>query len=200
MKVVYSSSAAVYGEPQYTPVDENHPTNPVSPYGISKLSGEKYAFAYFTEFGLKAISARIFNTYGARQPRYVIFDLLKKLQMDPSKLEVLGTGDAIRDYSYVSDTVNALLLLLQRGACGESYNIAGNNPISIKELVHLILSELDLTGKTKVLYTGESWKGDIKRMIADTTKINKLGFEPKIRLEKGIRETIQWFSTDKKRN
>ena len=120
--------------------------------------------------------------------------------MDPSKLEVLGTGDAIRDYSYVSDTVNALLLLLQRGACGESYNIAGNNPISIKELVHLILSELDLTGKTKVLYTGESWKGDIKRMIADTTKINKLGFEPKIRLEKGIRETIQWFSTDKKRN
>ena len=197
VRVVYSSSAAVYGEPQYVPVDEDHPTNPVSPYGISKLSGEKYAFAYFKEFGIKSISARIFNTYGPRQPRYVIFDLLKKLQVNQNRLEVLGTGNTIRDYSYISDTVNALLLLMEKGNWGEIYNIAGNNPISIKDLVALILSELNLIGRTKVSYTGESWKGDITRMIADTTKINKLGFQPKISLEKGIKKTIEWFFATK---
>jgi len=198
--VVYSSSAAVYGEPQYTPMDEDHPTNPVSPYGISKLSGEKYAFAYFQEFGIKSISARIFNTYGPRQPRYVIFDLLKKLQVNQNRLEVLGTGNSIRDYSYISDTVNALLLLMEKGNRGDIYNIAGNNPISIRDLVALILSELNLIGKTKVTYTGESWRGDITRMIADTTKINRLGFRPKISLENGIKKTIGWFFATKGAN
>lgn len=197
VRVVYTSSAAVYGEPQYIPVDEEHPTNPVSPYGISKLSGEKYAFAYFKEFGIKSISARIFNTYGPRQPRYVTFDLLKKLQVNQNRLEVLGKGNTIRDYSYVSDTVNALLLLMEKGNWGETYNVAGNNPISIKDLVDLILSELNLIGRTKVLFTGKSWKGDITRMIADTTKLKKLGFQPKISLEKGIEKTIEWFFTSK---
>lgn len=193
VKVVYSSSAAVYGEPQYVPMNEDHPTTPVSPYGISKLSGEKYAFAYFKEFGIKSISARLFNTYGPRQPRYVIFDLLKKLHANQGQLEVLGNGSAIRDYSYISDTVNALLLLMEKGNWGEIYNVAGNNPISIKDLVVLILSELNLIGRTKVSYTGKSWRGDITRMIADTTKINKLGFQPKINLEEGIKKTIEWF-------
>lgn len=192
-RVVYSSSAAVYGEPQYVPMNEDHPTNPVSPYGISKLSGEKYALAYFSQFGIKSISARLFNTYGPRQPRYVIFDLLKKLHANQGQLEVLGNGSAIRDYSYISDTVNALLLLMEKGNWGEIYNIAGNNPISIKDLANLILSELNLIRRTKVSYTGKSWKGDITRMIADTTKINKLGFQPKINLEEGIKKTIEWF-------
>lgn len=193
VRVVYTSSAAVYGEPQYIPVDEEHPTNPVSPYGISKLSGEKYAFAHFKEFGIKSISARIFNTYGPRQPRYVIFDLFKKSQVNQNRLEVLGKRNTIRDYSYISDTVNALLLLLEKGNWGEIYNVAGNNPISIKDLVDLILSELNLIGRTKVSFTGESWKGDITRMIADNTKIKKLGFQPEISLEKGIKKTIEWF-------
>jgi UDP-glucose 4-epimerase len=198
VRVVYASSAAVYGEPQYVPIDESHPKDPISPYGISKLSGEKYAFAYFKEFGIKSISARIFNTYGPRQPRYVIFDLLKKLQVNQNRLEVLGNGDTIRDYSYISDTVNALLLLTEKGRWGEIYNIAGENPISIKDLVVLILSELNLIGKTKVRYTGKSWKGDIKKMIADIGKIKKeAGFQPKISLEEGIKKTIEWFFTSK---
>ncbi|MFX0137824.1 MAG: GDP-mannose 4,6-dehydratase [Candidatus Hodarchaeota archaeon] len=191
--VIFTSSAAVYGEPIYVPMDEDHPTNPISPYGISKLSVEKYAFAYFKEYGINSISIRIFNTYGPRQQRYVIFDLLKKLQINRYKLEVLGNGDTIRDYSYVSDTVNALLLLTEKCRWGNVYNISGENPISIKELIFLILSELNLNGITEVYYTGKSWKGDIKKMIADNKRIKELGFKPKITLKKGINKTIKWF-------
>ncbi|GAI57186.1 unnamed protein product, partial [marine sediment metagenome] len=78
--VIYASSAAVYGEPEYTPIDEKHPTNPKSPYGVSKLAGEKYMLIYHKECGIPATVLRIFNVYGPRQPRYVMFDLLKKLK------------------------------------------------------------------------------------------------------------------------
>ena len=191
--IIFASSAAVYGEPKFTPVDEEHPTEPVSPYGISKLASEKYLIAYFKEFGTKAVVARIFNTYGPRQSRYVIHDIIKKLHTDSSQLELMGTGSIIRDYAYVSDTVDALILIAERGKCGEVYNVAGGNPISIENLVCLILKERKLAGKTKVKYTGASWKGDITRMIANINKVKQLGYQPKINLETGIKKTLNWF-------
>jgi len=192
--IVFASSAAVYGEPKYTPVDEKHPTEPVSPYGISKLAGEKYMLAYFREFGVKSVVARIFNTYGPRQSRYVIHDLIRKLGINQNELEILGTGATIRDYAYVSDTVEALLLIAEKGKYGDIYNVAGGNPTSIEDLATSILRQLDLVGKTEVRYTGESWKGDITRMIADISKIRKLGFQPKVSMRTGIKNTINWFS------
>jgi UDP-glucose 4-epimerase len=191
--IVFASSAAVYGEPIYTPVDERHPTEPVSPYGISKLAAEKYVFACFKEFGIKSTVARIFNTYGPRQSRYVIHDLVKKLDSNPDLLEVLGSGTNIRDYAYVSDTVNALILLAEKGARGEMYNVAGGNPISIKNLTALILNELNLFERTKTVFTGQSWKGDITKMVADLTKISALGFQSKTNLETGIKSTVNWL-------
>ena len=191
--IVFASSAAIYGEPKYTPVDEKHPTEPVSPYGISKLAGEKYMVAYFREFGVKSVVGRIFNTYGPRQSRYVIHDLIKKLGINQNELEILGTGTVIRDYAYVSDTVGALILIAEKGKDGEIYNIAGGNPISIENLANLILRELSLSEKTKIKYTGASWKGDISKMIADITKIQQLGYQPKVNLETGIKYTVNWF-------
>ena len=191
--IVFASSAAVYGEPKYTPVDEKHSTEPVSPYGISKLASEKYMLAYFREFGVKSIVARIFNTYGPRQSRYVIHDLIKKLSINQDELEILGTGTTIRDYAYVSDTVGALILIAEKGKYGEIYNIAGGNPTSIEDLAKLILQKLNLIENTKIKYTGTSWKGDITKMIADITKIRQLGYEPKINLETGLEYTLSWF-------
>jgi UDP-glucose 4-epimerase len=191
--IIFASSAAVYGEPKFIPVDEEHPTEPVSPYGISKLASEKYLIAYFKEFGTKAVVARIFNTYGPRQSRYVIHDIIKKLHTDSSQLELMGTGSIIRDYAYVSDTVDALILIAERGKYGEVYNVAGGNPISIETLAYLILKERKLAGKTKVKYTGASWKGDITRMIANINKVKQLGYKPKINLETGIKKTLNWF-------
>lgn len=195
VRIVYASSAAVYGEPQYTPVDELHPKEPVSPYGISKLAGEKYLLAYMKSFQIKPVIARIFNTYGPRQSRYVIHDFIKKINADPTQLEVLGNPSNMRDYAYVSDTVNALQLLAEKGEVGQIYNIAGGNPITIENLAKLVLKQMDLEGKTKVNFTGVSWKGDISKMVANITKIKGLGFQPKVPLEAGVKKTIDWFKT-----
>ncbi|MFA4701982.1 SDR family NAD(P)-dependent oxidoreductase [Pyrococcus kukulkanii] len=194
-KVIYASSAAVYGEPEYTPIDEKHPLNPISPYGASKLAGERLGFAYYKTYGLPFVAMRIFNTYGPRQRRYVMYDLIQKLKRNPKELEVLGTGEQVRDYCYVKDTVRAFILAAESSkSTGEAYNIAGGNPISIKELVDLILEVMGLKGITKVHYTGQSWKGDIKTLIADISKIKKdLGFKPKYALKDGIRDLLNYL-------
>ena len=198
-KIIYASSAAVYGEPEYTPIDEKHPLNPISPYGASKLAGEKLGFAYYHTYGIPFVSMRIFNTYGPRQPRYVMFDFLKKLKENPNKLEVLGTGEQIRDYCYVTDTANTFILAAENeNAIGESFNIAGGNPISIKKLAELMVRILGLEGNTEIYYTGKSWRGDIVKLVADISKIrNKLRFKPKVKLEEGVLELKEWFENER---
>jgi len=191
--VIHTSSAAVYGEPKYIPIDENHPMNPISPYAINKLTGEKYAYAYFREQGVPTIILRLFNAYGPRQPRYVMFDLLKKLKQNPYEMEVLGTGKQIRDYCYISDVVDAFILLVEKNAIGEAFNVGSGYPTSITELVKRMLKILNLEGKTKIRYTGKSWKGDITRWVANISKIRKLGFKPKVSLSDGILRLKEWF-------
>lgn len=199
-KIIYASSAAVYGEPEYIPIDEKHPLNPISPYGASKLAGEKLGFAYYYTYGIPFISMRIFNTYGPRQRRYVMYDFLKKLRNNPEKLEVLGTGEQVRDYCYVTDMANAFVLAAEKeNAIGEPFNVAGGNPITIKELAELMVRIMGLKGNTELYYTGKSWKGDIVKLVADISKIrNKLGFKPEVKLEEGIIKLKNWFIQEMK--
>jgi UDP-glucose 4-epimerase len=193
-RVLQASTAAVYGEPVYTPMDENHPLRPISPYGASKLSAEAMGLAWHSCFGLPFTAIRIFNTYGPRQPRYVIYDLFRKIQNDPGHLEVLGNGMQVRDYCYVTDTAKAFLQLAEStDAVGQVFNIAGGNPIAISELVGLILETLGLRGTT-VTYTGSSWPGDITRLIADLEKIRRQGFSPTIDLREGLQRFASWIN------
>jgi UDP-glucose 4-epimerase len=190
-KVVYASSAAVYGPPEYTPMDEDHPTNPISPYGISKLAGEKYASAYSYEYGIKTVILRIFNTYGPRQPRYVMYDLLKKIKQDPSRLKILGDGEQIRDYCYIDDMVDAIILAGKKIKKG-TFNAAGGNQISVKDLAELMLEILELKN-TKLEFTQKSWRGDITKFIADTSRLKEVGFKPKTGLRDGVQKLIEYF-------
>lgn len=194
-KIVFASSAAVYGEPDYTPIDEKQHLNPRSPYGAAKLAIERLGIAYYVTYGLPFTAIRIFNTYGVRQPRYVMYDLLRKLYNDPYKLEVLGTGEQVRDYSYATDTAQAFLLATQSNESnGEVYNVAGGNPISIKDLVQLLIHTLGLKD-VDVAYTGKSWSGDITTLSADISKIEEeLGFKPKVGIENGINLLEKWLS------
>jgi UDP-glucose 4-epimerase len=187
--VVYASSAAVYGEPEYLPMDEHHPTHPISPYGASKLAGEQMGTVYKEVYGLNFSAVRIFNTYGPRQPRYVMYDLLKKLKRNSSQLEVLGTGDQVRDYCYVSDMVDALMLVAQKGE--GTYNVAGGIPTSVREVAEFLVSKI--SPHARIVYTGISWKGDIQVLTADIQKIRTLGFNPKVPLHRGIQELITWL-------
>jgi len=186
-RIVHASTAAVYGPPQYTPVDEAHPLNPISPYGGSKLAAERLLAAYAQTFDFEFAAVRIFNTYGPRQPRYVAYDLMMKLARDPQHLEVLGTGEQKRDYCYISDTVSALLLAgAIPAAQPEVINVSGGRTITIRELVDLILQTLGLD-QTEVVYGLPSWKGDIEVLSGDITKLRGLGWQPTVPLEEGLR-------------
>lgn len=194
-KILFASSAAIYGDPEYTPMDEMHPKNPKSPYGVSKLSGEQLGLVYHSVFDLPFVGVRIFNTYGPRQSRYVMFDLLKKILSGTNELEVLGTGNQIRDFCYVSDTVDALILLMQSNQSkGEIYNIGSGNEISIKDLVYLLLKLTDNNENVDVKFTGTSWKGDIERLIPSISKIQDIGFISKVGLDEGVTRLIKYMS------
>lgn len=188
-KVVYASSAAVYGEPEYRPIDEKHPLCPISPYGASKLAGESIGMVFKETYGLNFASIRIFNSYGPRQPRYVMYDFIMKLKKNPKKLEVLGTGEQIRDYCYVSDTVQAFMLVAEKG--DGIYNVASGTPTSIRELAEFMVSEI--SPGAKIQYGGKTWKGDINTLTADISKLGGLGFEPKVDLRTGVKKMIEWF-------
>jgi UDP-glucose 4-epimerase len=191
-RLVFASSAAVYGEPQTPAMAEDHPLVPKSPYGATKLGGEFMVETWGRCYGLDQRRVRIFNTYGPRQRKYVMFDLLEKLRRDPRRLEVIGTGDQVRDYNYVEDTVAAILLVGGHPeARGHVYNIAGGNPISIRALVDLVLELLEIP-RPEISYTMQSWQGDVVRMIGDTGLIRDLGFRPAIKLADGVRRLIEW--------
>jgi UDP-glucose 4-epimerase len=197
-KVVYASTAAVYGEPVYTPMDEEHPLNPISPYGASKLAGERLGFAYHKTFELPFTALRVFNTYGPRQRRYVMYDLLKKIYDNPDTLEVLGTGQQIRDYCYVADTANAFIQIAERDdSVGHVFNIAGGKPISIREIAERIVAISGFASKTKIHYTNQSWNGDITTLVANISKIRDFGFSPQVGLDTGLQNLFNWYNTVK---
>lgn len=190
-RVLYASSAAVYGPPRTVPTPESHRLDPTSFYGLSKANGEQLGLLFHRMFEVPFTAVRIFNTYGPRQPRYVLADLIRKLMKNPKELTVLGTGNQIRDYAFATDTAGAFLAVAEADSMnGLPVNTSGGNPVSIRQLVAMILEVMELPG-CRVTYTGESWKGDVDHMEADITRIRGIGFEPEVGLADGIRRTIE---------
>lgn len=196
--IVYASTAAVYGEPSYTPIDEDHPTDPISPYGASKLSAEKIGMAFNETYELPFTSLRIFNVYGPRQKKYVMFDFIEKLEEDRNNLEVLGTGEQERSFCYVNDAITAILLASdERDA--SVYNLAGDSLVKIKDLAEIITSKI--APEAQINTTGESWEGDIQELVPDNSKIKQeLNFAEETSLEEGIDELIDWYERESSQN
>jgi len=192
-RFVFTSTAAVYGEPKIVPIKEESPTLPSSPYGASKLCAETYVKMYSKLYDMSATVLRLFNVYGPRQKKYVMYDILFKLMRKPKKLEILGNGRGERDFIFVNDAVDALLLVAKsQKANGIILNVGTGTATSIKKLVNLMLEILDV--HPEVIFTQTSWRGDIESLVANIEKIRKMGFAPRYPLEKGLRELIAWFN------
>lgn len=191
-KMVFTSTAGVYGNPAVIPTPESCPPNPLSPYGVSKLTGETYARLFFETYSLRTVSLRYFNVYGPGQPRYVLYDFLKKLRSDPNRLEILGTGNQVRDFIYVSDAIDATMLVLQKGDLGKVYNVGTGKGTKILDFAKKLIKKLKL--KTEIVFTGTSWKGDADTFIAIIDRIQGLGFRQKIGIDEGLDNVIEWFS------
>ena len=186
--LVNVSSAAVYGNPARLPIRETDPTIPIAPYGVSKLAAERYVAVYSLLYGLRAVSVRLFSIYGPRQRKQVVYDLFCKLQANPKRLEILGDGSQARDFTYVLDVVQALLLVATAAPNhGEVYNVASGTTHTIAELVEACCRVSGL--KPEIVYTGQIRPGDAEKWVVDISLLRQLGFDPRTDLETALTAT-----------
>jgi UDP-glucose 4-epimerase len=190
-KLVFASSAAVYGNPSIFPTPESYGFHPFSCYGLSKVVGEEYCQMYHEQYGLDIVITRFANVYGLRC-HGVIHDFLDKIAKNPNKLEIIGTGQQCRDFVHVSDVVEALVTVGSKDSVnGEVYNLGLGKTTSIIDLAKLILTILNLQNKTIITTTGVSWQGDVTKIWFDISKAKKeLHWTPKVPLEDSIKEVI----------
>lgn len=193
-KFVYISSAATYGSPVSLPISESHPRNPMSPYGLTKLTGERYTLLYGDLYDLPVSVVIPFNIYSHLQNADdpyagVIFKFLQAAKND-KPLTIYGTGEQTRDFVHASDVATGVRLAMEKPeAKGEVFNIASGRPISINDLASLIIK---LSGKDlKIVHLPEI-KGEIKHSYADIEHAKtRLGFEPSITLEVGLEQIMK---------
>ena len=190
-RMVFTSSAAVYGNPTKLPTSEDYGFNPTSCYGLSKVVGEEYCNMYSQQYGLDITILRLANVYGPRG-HGVIPDFLDKISRNPEKLEIIGTGLQSRDFVHVSDVVDAFTLAaVSEEAIGETYNIGFGKTTKIIDLAKMILKIMNLSEKTAITTTNVPWKGDINTIWFDVNKVKKeLKWTPKIRLEDNLRKLV----------
>jgi UDP-glucose 4-epimerase len=191
-RLIYVSSAAVYGNPLRVPIHEDDPTIPVSPYGVAKLAAERYVAVYSQLYGLRAASLRFFSVYGPRQRKQVVYDLIEKLRRDPSKLFIYGDGTQMRDFNYVEDTARTAIIVAERETLqGEVYNVASGQGCSIEELAKTLCRTLEV--RPQFVYSGAVRPGDPDQWIADIGRLKAIGYQPSFSLEEGLRRVVQWY-------
>ncbi|ELY95679.1 NAD-dependent epimerase/dehydratase [Natrialba hulunbeirensis JCM 10989] len=195
-RVVYASSSSVYGKPEYLPYDEAHPNEPVSPYGVSKLSAEHYMRVYNEVYGLPTVSLRYFTVYGPRmRPNMAISNFVSRcMRGDPPV--IYGDGEQTRDFTYIADVIDANhRLLTDDSADGELMNIGSTDNIDIETLAEVVRDEID--PDLPVEYT-DARDGDAEHTHADISKANELiGYEPSRDIREGVREFIDWYETNR---
>jgi len=191
-KVAYASSAAVYGDPVEIPVNENHPTAPLSPYGASKLTAERYVLLYNSLYSMKNTALRLFNVYGKGQNAAspysgVITKFSDALAQDKQPI-IYGSGKQTRDFVHVDDVAGAFASALDSQGSSTPMNIGSGKETSVLSLLETMCS---LSGKPCEPQFLPQRKGEIGRSVADYSEAReKLGYCPKMELEQGLKELL----------
>jgi len=191
-RLVYISSASVYGRPQYFPIDEKHPTKPFIPYGASKLVGEIYCNSFFETYNLPAVIARPFCLYGSGEnPKLALVEVSRYLRWHLNKKPIRIVGDIdrkTRDFVHVNDLLEGLLLIADKAHAGEVFNVGSGKEVSMRELTRVISS---VTGRSAVLNVIPEIKEDTYRLVSDISKLKALGYAPKISLVEGVKQLVK---------
>lgn len=192
-KIIYASSAAVYGAPQYLPIDEQHPVQPISNYGISKFTPELYIQAFHKNYGLNFTILRYANVYGPRQGLKgeggVIYLFARQFQLGKPPV-IFGDGKQTRDFIFVGDIVQANVLALTKGDA-ETINIGAGVRVSVNELYEQYKK---IWGTDLPAQFAAPRSGDIDHSVFDIQRAHKvLGWRPSFFLEEGLRETVQYY-------
>ncbi len=193
-----SSGGAVYGEQEVFPAGESHRTEPMSPYGISKLAGEKYLAYYATALGLRSVVLRFANVYGPRQDsegEAGVVAIFSKLMLEGGQPIVNGTGKQTRDFVYVDDVVESIMATIGEDIQG-IFNVGTGQESTVNECYGIIKT---LTNSScKDLY-GAAKKGEQFRSVLDVTKLReRFDWDPQVSLSEGLKKTVEFFQAQKK--
>ena len=194
-KLVHTSTSEVYGTALRVPIDEDHPLQGQSPYSASKIGADKLVESYFRSFGLPTVTVRPFNTYGPGQSTRAVIPTIVTQALAGGVVR-LGNLDAIRDFTYLDDTVEGFLLTAQADTWnGETYNLGSGEEISIGAIAALIFR---LMGKQAEIQLEKSRlrpeKSEVLRLISDNRKAKlELGWQPTVGMEEGLQRTIRWI-------
>lgn len=190
-RLVYLSSAAVYGDPIKVPIDENHPTHPLSPYGLSKLLSENIIGFYSKIYGLKYIILRLFNVFGPGQAFTGYAGVIKKfvnLVKGGQRPIIFGDGLQTRDFIHVLDVCNAIEASFKTRHFNEKFNIGSGNGVKIIDLAKMIMSLTNFAGEPSF---APERAGDVRFSCADISKAKRLlNFYPKLSLEEGLKTVL----------
>lgn len=192
-KVIYASSSSVYGDTDSLPMKESDLPRPISPYGVSKLAGEHLCHLYYKNYGINSISLRYFTIYGPRQRPDMAFNRFIRAVLNDREILIYGDGKQTRDFTYVSDAIEANILAMKSRKKEGVYNIAGGSRITVNDCIEVLE---EITGKNAIVRNTEAQKGDVKHTYADTSRAAKdLGYKPKISLKEGLEKEVAWLKS-----
>jgi len=199
VRIVFASTRQLYGRPQYLPVDEKHPIQPVDVNGINKLAGEWYHLLYNNVYGIRASALRLTNTFGpgmrVKDARQTFLGIWIKNLIEGSPVQVFGDGSQLRDFNFVDDVVDAMLEAATNPAAqGEVFNLGSTEVVSLKDLAETLV-RLNGAGTFEIVpFPKERKVIDIGDYYSDFTKIkSKLGWLPKIALHDGLSRTLSFY-------
>jgi UDP-glucose 4-epimerase len=197
-RIVYSSSAAIFGELVTMPIAEDHPQNPDSPYGVSKLAAEKHMLCYARLFGLTVVCLRYFNVYGVNQ-RYDaygnVIPIFSQRLFEKQSVTIYGDGEQTRDFVNVKDVAQANYLAATKATKTDVFNVGSGRDITINSLVDAVQKASGV--KAISVIHAPSRPAEVRHCLADISKARRLlGFEPSPDIETGLEEYYRWFSAE----
>jgi UDP-glucose 4-epimerase len=197
VKIVFASTRQIYGVPVSLPVDEDHPTRPVDVNGINKLAGESYHILYHKVFGIPACALRLTNTYGPRMrvkdARQTFLGTWIRLLVEGRPFEVWD-GAQLRDFTYVDDAVEALLLAAGPESNGGTFNLSGEAPVSLKQLADVLIAVNGGGEYVLSSYPADRKRIDIGDYYADSGRIRRaFGWTPRVGLGEGLERTLDYY-------
>jgi nucleoside-diphosphate-sugar epimerase len=190
-KFIYASSSSVYGDVPILPVKEDTPLKPISPYGVTKLAGENLAFLYYKAYGIPVVSLRYFTVFGPKQRPDMAFSRFLKAALNDEPIQIFGTGNQTRDFTYIEDAVTGTMLAVEGGRPGQIYNIGGGKRISLNEVLNIIEKVI---GKKLKIERIDAQKGDVQHTFADILKAQRdFNYRPQFPLSQGIEKQYVWI-------
>ena len=201
-RIVFASTRQIYGKPRYLPVDEKHPRHPVDVNGINKIAGEQYHILYHEVYGIASSVLRLTNTYGPRMrikdARQTFLGIWIKNLLQGKPIQVFGDGEQRRDYNFVDDVIDALLLsATSEDAVGKAFNLGGPDPLSLKETAKLMCNLIEDAEFEMIPFPQDRKAIDVGDFICDYSAFShSFGWQPKVTFKEGISKSLDFFKKE----